>query len=114
MCFGSASRTRREQPIHPNISRIDFDLTELENFKVGRDVPNQWLISTQVAAYENSAAPGYATEKLFQVLAEGSVPVYWGAPDARALLPAPAAAVMVDDFEGPALEPRGNQISLAQ
>ena len=89
-------------------------MTELENFKVGRDVPNQWLISTQVAAYENSAAPGYATEKLFQVLAEGSVPVYWGAPDARALLPAPAAAVMVDDFEGPALEPRGNQISLAQ
>ncbi|KAH8064251.1 hypothetical protein JL721_8396 [Aureococcus anophagefferens] len=53
------------------------------------------FVAARVAAYENSAAPGYATEKLFQVLAEGSVPVYWGAPDARALLPAPAAAVMV-------------------
>ncbi|KAH8090210.1 hypothetical protein JL720_6522 [Aureococcus anophagefferens] len=52
------------------------------------------FVAARVAAYENSAAPGYATERLFQVLAEGSVPVYWGAPDARALLPAPAAAVM--------------------
>ena len=31
--FGSASRTRREQSIRPKVSRIDFDVAELENFK---------------------------------------------------------------------------------
>ena len=40
--FGSASRTRREQSIRPKIGQNDFDLAELENFKVQR------LISTQV------------------------------------------------------------------
>ena len=39
--FGCASRTRREQSIRPKISRIDFDLTELENAEVwwGRPKP---------------------------------------------------------------------------
>jgi hypothetical protein len=39
--FRCASRTRREQSIRPKISRIDFDLTELERFEVfaGRGVP---------------------------------------------------------------------------
>ena len=32
--FSCASRTRREQLIRPKISRIDFELTELEHFKV--------------------------------------------------------------------------------
>ena len=31
--FCWASRTRREQSIRPKISQIDFDVTELENFK---------------------------------------------------------------------------------
>ena len=37
--FGCASSTRREQSIHPKISRIDFDLIELENFKVWSGPP---------------------------------------------------------------------------
>ena len=40
----------------------------------------------------------YATEKLWQPLLAGSVPVYWGAPDAKSLLPHPDAAVHVRDF----------------
>ena len=32
--FGSASRIRRERSIRPKISRIDFDLAELENSEV--------------------------------------------------------------------------------
>ena len=32
-------------------------------------------------AYENSASPGYVTEKLFHAKAAGCVPIYWGAPD---------------------------------
>ena len=37
--FGCASRTRREQSIRPKISRIDFDLTELENSQVWSGPP---------------------------------------------------------------------------
>ena len=40
--------------------------------------------------------PGYATEKLFQSLLAGSVPIYAGAPNVGALLPSPEAAVVVD------------------
>lgn len=31
--------------------------------------------------FENSAHPGYVTEKLVQGFAAGTVPIYWGAPD---------------------------------
>jgi len=37
--FGCASRTRREQSIRPKISRIDFDLIELENSEVWSGPP---------------------------------------------------------------------------
>ena len=37
--FSCASRTRREQSIRPKISRIDFDLTELENSQVWSGPP---------------------------------------------------------------------------
>ena len=41
MLFGRASRTRRERSIRPKFSRIDFDVTELENSRVrsGRPEP---------------------------------------------------------------------------
>ena len=38
-------------------------------------------------AFENSEAVGYASEKLWQGLLAGSVPIYWGAPDVLDLLP---------------------------
>eukprot|EP01049_Picozoa_sp_SAG25_P008451 SAG25_NODE_761_length_5514_cov_23.676822_3_plen_451_part_00 len=38
-------------------------------------------------AYENSRAKGYVTEKFFQPLVAGSVPVYWGAPDVAQFAP---------------------------
>ena len=37
--FGCASRNRREQSIRPKISRIDFDLTELESSEVWSGPP---------------------------------------------------------------------------
>jgi hypothetical protein len=30
--------------------------------------------------YENSSYPGYATEKIYQALYAGTVPIYWGSP----------------------------------
>lgn len=32
-------------------------------------------------AFENSASPGYVTEKIIEPLQAGCIPIYWGAPD---------------------------------
>lgn len=49
-------------------------------------------------AIENSRDIDYVTEKLWQGLRAGSVPVYLGAPNIRDFLPHPDAAVLIDDF----------------
>ena len=41
-------------------------------------------------AYENTAYPGYVTEKVIDAMVAGSVPVYLGAPDVAEQLPAEA------------------------
>ena len=50
-------------------------------------------------ALENSESSGYATEKLWQGLLAGSVPVYWGAPDILSLIPHKDAVIDVRSFE---------------
>ena len=52
-------------------------------------------------AFENCDADDYVSEKLFDGFFAGTVPIYMGAPNARRLLPAPNAALFVDDFESP-------------
>jgi hypothetical protein len=37
--------------------------------------------------YENSRWRGYVTEKIFDCLRAGTIPVYWGAPDIREIVP---------------------------
>jgi hypothetical protein len=49
-------------------------------------------------AFENSQAEGYVTEKFFQPLIAGSVPVYWGAPDVAGFAPDPRSYINVEDF----------------
>lgn len=61
----------------------------------------KWNITSQyrfTLAFENSIARDYVTEKLYHALVVGSVPVYWGAPNVERFLPAPNAAIRVDDF----------------
>jgi alpha-1,3-fucosyltransferase 10 len=53
-------------------------------------------------AFENSIASDYVTEKFFDALAVGSVPVVLGAPNVADYAPAPDAFVDVRDFDGPA------------
>lgn len=53
-------------------------------------------------AFESRRVPGYITEKLFQPLLVGSVPIYMGAPDVRWVLPSPDAAILTDDYASPA------------
>lgn len=56
-----------------------------------------------VLAFENSRCDDYVTEKLYNPLRAGVVPVYRGAPNARSagFLPSPLAAVLADDFGSP-------------
>jgi hypothetical protein len=49
-------------------------------------------------AFENAIDVDYVTEKLFQPLIAGSIPVYFGAPNAREYLPDTSAAVLGDAF----------------
>ncbi len=52
-------------------------------------------------AFENSIAPDYVTEKFYEPLAAGSVPVYRGAPNIMELAPAPDCFINADKFATP-------------
>jgi alpha-1,3-fucosyltransferase 10 len=52
-------------------------------------------------ALENSIAPDYVTEKFFDPLLAGSVPVYRGAPNVAELAPGPKSYIDAADFRGP-------------
>ena len=52
-------------------------------------------------AFENSRTTDYVTERVFHALAEGTVPVYRGAPNIREFMPADDAVICADDFAGP-------------
>ena len=50
-------------------------------------------------AFENSVEPGYVTEKVFDALKAGTVPVYLGdSAGCKQLLPHPKAAIFLDDY----------------
>jgi hypothetical protein len=53
-------------------------------------------------AFENSVAHDYVTEKFYDPLLVGSVPVYLGAPNVAELAPASGSYIDVGDFAGPA------------
>jgi len=51
-----------------------------------------------VLAIENSECPDYVTEKLWQPLSTGTIPVYLGAPNIDKYLPHPKAIINIRDF----------------
>jgi hypothetical protein len=53
-------------------------------------------------AFENSIARDYVTEKFFDPLVAGSVPVYLGAPEVAAFAPGERCYIDATDFDGPA------------
>jgi hypothetical protein len=54
-----------------------------------------------VLAFENSICPDYVTEKFFDPLAAGSVPVYRGAPNIADFAPGEGCFVDASTFPGP-------------
>jgi Glycosyltransferase family 10 (fucosyltransferase) C-term/Fucosyltransferase, N-terminal len=53
-------------------------------------------------ALENSIAADYVSDKFFDALTAGSVPVYRGAPEVAELAPAPGSYIDAADFASPA------------
>ena len=53
-------------------------------------------------AMENSIAPDYVTEKVYDGLLVGTVPIYLGAPNIDDFLPGERSIIKVTDFSGPA------------
>ena len=45
------------------------------------------IIKTRSDEYENEKDIGYVSEKVYHALLSGSVPIYWGAPDVKKLIP---------------------------
>jgi Glycosyltransferase family 10 (fucosyltransferase) C-term/Fucosyltransferase, N-terminal len=52
--------------------------------------------------FENAIEPDYVTEKFYQALRVGCVPVYRGAPNIRDFAPDDGSYINADDFAGPA------------
>eukprot|EP00293_Proteomonas_sulcata_P017466 CAMPEP_0184289712 /NCGR_PEP_ID=MMETSP1049-20130417/2092_1 /TAXON_ID=77928 /ORGANISM="Proteomonas sulcata, Strain CCMP704" /LENGTH=138 /DNA_ID=CAMNT_0026596599 /DNA_START=204 /DNA_END=620 /DNA_ORIENTATION=- len=52
-------------------------------------------------AIENIPEPDYITEKLFEVIEAGAVPIYLGAPNWREFFPIEHAVIDASDFESP-------------
>lgn len=52
-------------------------------------------------AFENSIAPDYVTDKFFDPLRAGTVPIYLGAPNVAELAPGECCSINVVDFQGP-------------
>jgi hypothetical protein len=66
------------------------------NLFLKREVINNYAFTM---AFENSIEAGYVTEKPFDALVAGSVPVFLGdSKHLKALIPHPKAVIFVDDF----------------
>lgn len=82
--YGRLLRNRRLRPDHGPPSKLDT----IASYKF-------------TLAFENANAPDYVTEKFYDPLIAGSVPVYLGAPNVDELAPADRCYIDVADFSGP-------------
>lgn len=92
--FGGCRRTHRVEDLFPECT-LQSRRSPMWDF-VKMCVLRRFRFT---AAFENDARAGYITEKLFQPLAAGSVPLYAGAPDVRRVLPRDNAAIILDSFD---------------
>lgn len=77
-----------------NNRRIDGDLWRPTKLKIIADYKF-------TLAFENAATPDYVSEKFFDPLVAGSVPVYLGAPNVEDFAPGDHCFINTADFESP-------------
>lgn len=82
--YGAALRNRRLVPDHGRPSKIQT----IANYKF-------------TIAFENAIGEDYVTEKFYDPLVAGSVPIYLGAPNVETFAPADHCFINITDFPNP-------------
>ena len=89
-----------KSPVGPEGLELPKTRDTRYNLVLKREVISNYMFNL---AFENSLEPGYVTEKPFDALLSGTVPIYLGdAKHLKRLLPHPRAAIFLDDFGGDA------------
>lgn len=105
---GSVDRSGRNHYLDELARRLDLHrYGRLGNREIANDqggVSKRALASTYkfTIAFENAIAKDYVTEKFYDPLLAGSVPVYLGAPNVHEYAPAEHCYIDTADFSGPA------------
>lgn len=87
-------------PVGPEGLELPKSRDTRYNLILKREVISNYMFNL---AFENSLEPGYVTEKPFDALLSGTVPIYLGdAKHLKRMLPHPKAAIFLDDFDGDA------------
>jgi len=89
---------------HPGMPALASGKTDAETLRLKQKALSSYLF---YLAFENTIEAGYVTEKVFDSLKAGAIPVYLGDSNTcRKLLPHPRAAIFADDYviggDGPA------------
>ncbi|CAM9200855.1 unnamed protein product, partial [Phaeothamnion confervicola] len=90
--YGPCNQNREEPQLVPEVniwSRYENKIAILSNYKFG------------IAFENNNSTRDYVTEKVYQCLRAGAVPIYWGAPNVEDFVPA-GSIIKASDFAGPA------------
>jgi len=85
-----------KSPPRPDMVKLEMGRTALETLRLKQHAISKYLF---YLAFENNIEPGYVTEKIFDALIAGTVPIYLGASeDCKKMLPHPKAAIFLADF----------------
>ena len=93
--YGACWHNRNLAAFDPPRSRWHYGDSEANRDSVKTDVSSCYKVT---AALENTLEDDYVTEKLYQALVSGSVPLVWGRKNLY-YLPLPDAGILVSDFE---------------
>lgn len=86
-------------PEDAKLNQPDFDNKRRFSSDGPRDKVEHFRKYKFCVAYENAYEEGYATEKLYDALRAGCIPIYKGAPDVKSIWHYAAQSVLfVDDF----------------
>lgn len=94
----SLGKCHRSSQPRADAVKLKMGRSALETLRLKQEAISHYLF---YLAFENNVEPGYVTEKVFDALIAGTVPVYLGASeDCKKMLPHPRAAIFLDDFSG--------------